>query len=465
MWSASFRFRRPNELRAIMLVLAASAVVIAGLAAYFGFMAWRSSTSGAAAAVNHATDWFEKRVSALDANLTDQFAKTGADMAARMEQTRGALNLQINERLQSGFDAIRLGLDKQLVDGRDEQSRRLGDFAQRQEHSLSQARTELTSALKQVSEMVRSEVQALNASSAQSLDRIRSVVDQKLAMMAEQVQQKLDQNISEGVKQFEKVQLHFKLAEEQLRHVSEVGESINDLNSLLKLPHLRGSFGEQSLERLLKDFLPPHMFEIQASPTSSGTRRADAVIIFPNSRLPIDAKFPREQIRALFEQSSDEALALARISFARVLKEQARRIETYIQPADGTTDIALMYLPSETLYFEAVQNPELSEFLNQRRVFPVSPNTLIVTLKAIAMIHGWLEVAQGFKRTRDEIARARKHFEYFEAKFHAVGESLDKARDAFGKAETHLGNYRSKIGGITGEEVGQLEFPDPASVK
>jgi DNA recombination protein RmuC len=234
---------------------------------------------------------------------------------------------------------------------------------------------------------------------------------------------------------------------------------------LLKLPHLRGSFGEQSLERLLKDFLPPHMYEIQASPTSNGAKRADAVIIFPNSRLPIDAKFPREQIRALFEQSDDEALALARVSFARVLKEQARRIEMYVQPADGTTDMALMYLPSETLYFEAVQNPELSEFLNQRRVFPVSPNTLIVTLKAIAMIHGWLEVAQGFKQTRDEIAKARKHFEYFEAKFQVVGESLDKARDAFGKAETHLGNYRSKIGGITGDEASQLELPEPSAVK
>jgi DNA recombination protein RmuC len=448
-----------------VIALTAAAVLLAALAAVFGFMAWRAGAAGASAGVDRIAQWFEGRAGALESSLTAQFAKSGADMAARVEQTRGDLNLQINERLQSGFAAIQSSVEKQMGHGRDEQSKRLGEFAQRQENALAQSRTELASAMKQVSEMLRSEVQALSVNTALSLDKIRTEVDQKLAAITEQVQHKLDQNISEGIRQFEKVQLHFKLAEEQLRHVSEVGESINDLNSLLKLPHLRGSFGEQSLERLLKDFLPPHMFEMQASPTGNGAKRADAVIIFPNARLPIDAKFPREQIRALFEESDEASLALARANFARVLKEQARRIENYVQPADGTTDIALMYLPSETLYFEAVQNPELSEFLNQRRVFPVSPNTLIVTLKAIAMIHGWFEVARSFKQTRDEIAKARKHFEYFEAKFQVVGESLDRARDAFGKAETHLGNYRSKIGGITGEEASQLELPEPSAVK
>ena len=91
------------------------------------------------------------------------------------------------------------------------------------------------------------------------------------------------------------MQQHLKAAEEQLREVGALGHSINDLNNMLKLPHLRGQFGEASLERLLSDFLPAHMFEMQSS-AGDGNGRADAVIQFPDRRLPIDAKFPREQV-------------------------------------------------------------------------------------------------------------------------------------------------------------------------
>ena len=90
--------------------------------------------------------------------------------------------------------------------------------------------------------------------------------------ITEQVQTKLDQNIKEGFAHFEKVQQHLKAAEEQLREVGALGHSINDLNNLLKLPHLRGQFGEASLERLLADFLPAHMFAIQSAAGDGRTR-------------------------------------------------------------------------------------------------------------------------------------------------------------------------------------------------
>jgi DNA recombination protein RmuC len=162
------------------------------------------------------------------------------------------------------------------------------------------------------------------------------------------VQQKLDQNIKEGFAQFEKLQLDMKAAEEQLREEGALGNSINDLNNLLKLPHLRGQFGEASREGLLADFLPAHMFEIQAS-LPEGGGRADAIIQFPDRCLPIDAKFPREQVLALFESNDEPEIKEARHELVRVMKTEAK---AYIQPEHGTTDIALMYLPSETLYMK-----------------------------------------------------------------------------------------------------------------
>src|SRR5437667_402625 len=114
-----------------------------------------------------------------------------------------------------------------------------------------------------------------------------------------------------------------KAAEEQLREVGALGHSINDLNNMLKLPHLRGQFGEASLERLLADFLPAHMFEIQSTLPDGG--RADAVIQFPDRRLPIDAKFPREQVLALFESGDEAEIEEARHEFVRVMKAEAKR--------------------------------------------------------------------------------------------------------------------------------------------
>jgi len=252
-----------------------------------------------------------------------------------------------------------------------------------------------------------------------------------------------------------------KAAEEQLREVGAIGHSINDLNNLLKLPHLRGTFGEASLERLLADFLPDHMFEIQAS-LPDGGGRPDAVIHFPDRRLPIDAKFPREQVLALFESTVEAEIEEARHEFVRVMKAEAKRVKAYIQPENGTTDIALLYLPSETLYMEAIRNRELADWLNQQHVFPVSPNTLLMTLKTISLVHKWYEMAGRFEKSRLELAKAQKSFDFFQNQFDNVGKSLNKAQEAFETAQRHLKTYRGKVTVLSGQE--QLEL-DTAAVK
>jgi DNA recombination protein RmuC len=238
-----------------------------------------------------------------------------------------------------------------------------------------------------------------------------------------------------------------------------IGHSINDLNNLLKLPHLRGTFGEASLERLLSDFLPANMFEMQCSVNGGG--RVDAMINFPDRRLPIDAKFPREQVLAFFEESSEAELDIARVEFVRVMKAEAKRIKAYIQPEHGTTEIALMYLPSETLYMEAVRNRDLADWLNQQHVFPVSPNTLLMTLQTIALVHKWYEVASKFEKSRQELAKAQRSFDHFQNQFENVGKSLDKAQEAFDKATTHLKTYRGRVSALSGQE--QLELDKASS--
>jgi len=389
------------------------------------------------------------RSEAAQEALSRQFATISNELAARLEQAKGDIRQQVADRLGEGFLTIRSGLAQQMQDGRREQSERLVE-----------ARSELSSSLALTTAQLKSEFESLNQKTAQSLETIRDRVDSRLIAITDQVQAKLDQNIKEGFAQFEKVQQHLKAAEEQLREVGTLGHSINDLNNLLKLPHLRGQFGEASLERLLADFLPAHMFELQC--TVAGGGRVDAMIQFPDRRLPIDAKFPREQVLALFESSDEAEIDEARKEFVRVMKADAKRIKAYIQPEYGTTEIALMYLPSETLYMEAVRNRELADWLNQQHVFPVSPNTLLMTLQTIALVHKWYEVASRFEKSRQELAKAQKSFDYFQGQFENVGKSLNKAQEAFETAQHHLKSYRGKVTALSGQE--QLELDAGASV-
>jgi len=419
------------------LLLAVNVVLLLWLALY------QRSGGSQAAVIKRLAD----QASGLHDTLARQLSAATADMASRLEQTKGDLRQQVADRLGDGFSGVRATVEEQMKAGRREQSERLGE-----------ARIELTSSLALTTSALKTEFDRLTQQTGESLESIRERVDAKLLAITEQVQLKLDQNLKEGFAQFEKVQLHLRAAEEQLREVGALGHSINDLNNLLKLPHLRGQFGEASLERLLSDFLPANMFEMQCAVNGGG--RVDAMISFPDRRLPIDAKFPREQVLAFFENSTEAQLEEARHEFVRVMKAEAKRIKAYIQPEYGTTEIALMYLPSETLYMEAVRNRDLADWLNQQHVFPVSPNTLLMTLQTIALVHKWYEVASRFEKSRQELAKAQKSFDHFQGQFENVGKSLGKAQEAFDKATTHLRTYRGRVEALSGQEQLELEKGD-----
>ena len=416
------------------LVLAVNVVLLLWLVLY------QRSGSSQAAVIKRLAD----QASGLHEALTRQLSAATVDMASRLEQTKGDLRQQVADRLGDGFSGVRATVEEQMKAGRSEQAERLNE-----------TRTELTGSLALTTSALKTQFDRLTQQTAESLESIRERVDAKLLAITEQVQLKLDQNLKEGFAQFEKVQLHLRAAEEQLREVGALGHSINDLNNLLKLPHLRGQFGEASLERLLSDFLPANMFEMQCAVNGGG--RVDAMISFPDRRLPIDAKFPREQVLAFFEDSTEAQLEEARHEFVRVMKAEAKRIKAYIQPEYGTTEIALMYLPSETLYMEAVRNRDLADWLNQQHVFPVSPNTLLMTLQTIALVHKWYEVASRFEKSRQELAKAQKSFDHFQGQFENVGKSLGKAQEAFDKATTHLRTYRGRVEALSGQEQLELE--------
>ncbi len=376
-------------------------------------------------------------------HLAEALQRQGGDMAERIVRSSAEVRLGLMEKLASEFQSI-------------------------QEHihgTLSQGRMELQEGLVRSTQALESRFGALQEATRGELEGIRKRLDERLERIGEQVQSKLDQNLREGFQHMEKVQEHLKAAELQLQGVGQVGASIKELNALLRLPHLRGGFGEATLERLLSDFLPAHMFELQA--TIQGAGRVDALVKFPKAYLPIDSKFPREQVLALFDEAAGpESLAEARKTLVQVLRSEAVRISRYIRPEAGTMDMALMFLPSETLYFEAIRDGKLWEELGKRKVHPVSPNTLAVTLRGIAIAQQYYEMARNVERTIEEVRRAQRHFELFQQRFQEIGKGLERAQEAFRTASTHLVHYTGAVGRLSpaaqppGGETSQ-ERPQP----
>ncbi len=423
-----------------MDVLLIGSIVLNAIVLVFIFLLWKRTGGG------HSSADVTARLTVVDQSLNKRLT----DLAVQIEKSRGELNLDLTKELTGGLAAVRGAVEQQLTQGRDEQAA-----------SLLRATANLEQKFDQLAQRQTQDAKDARGELAKSLESVRGEMERRLNEITGQVQLKLDQNIKEGFAQFEKVQEHLRSAEEQLRNVGSLGDSIHDLNNLLKLPHLRGKFGEESLERLLQDFLPANMFTLQMGPAGSAAR-ADAMIHFPERNLPIDAKFPREQVLALFDQENANPgqITEARKAFERVMKEQAKRVKMYIQPENGTTDIALLYLPSETLYMEVVRNRELWEELAKMKVLPVSPNTLLVTLQAISMVHKWYQMEKNLAKTIEEFSRARKSFEYFESKFEVIGKSLEKAQDAFNTAYGHLSRYKGRITNLGGQAQPELSFEE-----
>jgi len=356
------------------------------------------------------------------ANFSLSLQNMNADVAERISRLTMETRQELTDRLNTSFDNVRNNL--------------LSIFNASFESMLNQlknSREELT----------------------KNLNDIRDRVDEKLLSIGQQVQGKLDENIREGFKHFEKVQEHLNSAAIQLQNLNTIGNSVNELNNLLKLPHLRGSFGEMTLERLLTDFLPAEMWERQAKISEDSKERADAIIKFPDFKLPIDSKFPREKILPLFESSNEEDLKKAREELARITKLRANEIAKYIKPENGTTDMALMFLPSETLYFEIIRNTNLLEDLAKIKIYPVSPNTFAITLKAISIAYQYYQTGKNLQNTMKELQKAQSHYENFKKRFEEIGKEISRAQEAFQKASTHLTRYSSSISKLTGETLSE----------
>ncbi len=167
--------------------------------------------------------------------------------------------------------------------------------------------------------------------------------------------------------------------------MTELGRSMKELQEFLRSPKMRGQIGEAVLKDLLGQVLPKQNFHLQYA--FKGGEIVDAALQLEQGIIPIDAKFPMENFRKMQKAKDDKETEVYRKLFIADVKKHIDAISTkYIRPQEGTLDFALMYIPSEPVYYEMISNaPDLDDYAYRKRVRPVSPSTMYAYLRAIIM--------------------------------------------------------------------------------
>ncbi|KKQ77062.1 MAG: hypothetical protein UT00_C0022G0004 [Parcubacteria group bacterium GW2011_GWA1_38_7] len=165
--------------------------------------------------------------------------------------------------------------------------------------------------------------------------------------------------------------------------MSEIGRSMQSLQEFLQSPKLRGNIGEQVLKELLSQMLPQDSFHLQY--TFRSGEKVDAAIKTQAGIIPIDSKFPMENYRKMITENTEDK-KIAQRDFSRDIRKHIDDISRkYILTDEGTLDYALMYVPSEAVYYEVVNSQDLFDYSASKRVLPVSPTTFYAYMKAILM--------------------------------------------------------------------------------
>jgi len=251
--------------------------------------------------------------------------------------------------------------------------------------------------------------------------------------------------------------------QQQLGQVQESGHMMHEaatrLENVLGGTKSRGTFGETTLERLLEDCLAPAQFTQQYRFRSGET--ADVVIHLRDRKLmAIDSKFPLNAFQRL-ETEGDEA----RKDFIAAVKLHADSIaKKYIVPDENTLDLALMFVPSESVYYELLRcidgkGTALDAYCRSKKIMAVSPNTLYAHLTVIAMGLRGMQIEENARRLGANLAGLTRQLDQFRESFDKIGTHLKNAGLSYAEADKRLDKASTSLENLldNGDTVGFVD--------
>ncbi len=239
--------------------------------------------------------------------------------------------------------------------------------------------------------------------------------------------------------------------------MKQLGTDVRRLHDILNSPKLRGQMGETSLENLLSQVLPQDTYEMQY--TMKNGKMVDAIIHLNSFSIPIDAKFPLPSFENMCKAQSDDERKKLRKQFIRDVNSHINKIsESYIQPAEGTVDFAMMYIPAENVYYETIikendDTKDLTRLALDKKIIPVSPNLLYAYLMTVVMgLHG-MQIEQQAENIRQNLNKLNDDFARFLDDFEVLGKHLRNSSNKYDEAGKRLDRFTLNLEQIQQQEI------------
>lgn len=238
--------------------------------------------------------------------------------------------------------------------------------------------------------------------------------------------------------------------------MQEIGQSMKELQQIMKSPKLRGNLGEEVMKNALQDLLPKDGYKMQHKFKSGDT--VDAVVKTKNGLIPLDSKFPVENYLAA--QKTDDQAEKERLQkqFAKDIKAHIDKIaKKYILPAEDTVDFAIMYVPGESVYYEIITSTELAEYGEKKKVYLVSPNTFHYFLQTVMVALSGEQIEQQAKQVMVALQAIRGDAQKLGTDLGVLGRHVtnaNKSMETVGSSYERLG---SKIDGASQLQTDQTK--------
>ncbi len=256
----------------------------------------------------------------------------------------------------------------------------------------------------------------------------------------------------------------------ELGQMQEIGKSLSYVQDFLLSAKKRGNIGEQIMEEMLKQSLPPHMFSLQYAFRSGDI--ADSIVRIGDKILAMDSKFSMENYRAYINAETEEQRKEMRKLFVRDIKKRIDEIsKKYILPEENTFDFALMYVPADGVFHEIADDVEIYEYARAKRVHLVSPSTFYYFLHVLGIGLQRERINEQAEQILKIIQGLKKDSEKFGSNLAVLTKHVNNAKQTLDLVGSSYERIHSKIGEMAGlklensGETGALAAPQTEDFK
>ena len=420
----------------ILLWVAAGGAVLAFVAAVLAWL--RPSASDAR--LEALLEGLERTERALRADIAEGQRGLRSEFS---ESTRG-----LRQELAQSHGDLRAGLSRDAQAARAESAESLARFAAGFSEQLQGLIQINERRLMEVRATVDQRLQSLQSDNSAKLDEMRRTVDEKLHAT-------LEQRLGES---FKLVSDRLEAVHKGLGEMQALAAGVGDLKRVLTNVKSRGTWGEVQLARLIEDNMTPDQYASNVKPVPGSDAAVEFAIRLPGRGdggdpvwLPIDAKFPKEEYERLMdaqEAADAEGVKAAGAALGRAVEVQARLIAgKYIAPPH-TTDFAIMFLPTESLYAEVLRRPGLLDKLHDLRVNVAGPSNLAALLNSLQMGFRTLAIEQRSSEVWQVLRAVKTEFTKFGESLASVKKTLDTASNNIGQTEVRTRAMLRNLKGV-----------------